>query len=768
MTRSLRVLALVLNVLLAACGGGGGGSSPDAPDNGPATVGGYVVKGPVGSATVTLEAVSATGARTRLGQTSSAADGSYAFTVVPPAGAVLLLTASGGTFTDEATGASAALTTPLRALDVWSGSARRISITPYSETSVRSVERATTPDWSAASIVAANAVIANWLGVGGVLDFRPTDLRAPVDPSALSQQDFTLSLYSGAFAAFARRLDSDRATSLANGLDGFYQLVLVDPLDDRLFPAFLGGLADFIDVTSFPASAKQAIKSQLLFGSSTTLNDFVLQQGTPHGVSSGAATAPMPDDAFRLIGFPGAHTAFNKRGALIGYTTTATTPDWQIAYTVSVAEMFGDGDVGIGRWNGGAVISTRQVGGTFQSEIALPPYGVFNYAVAAEPKAIPLCGRRRLALVANTEPTLLSISSGVQAQFVGLTPDSAIGLQYLGQVFLAADIGVRLVDGSVVRFRTTTGPETPWASGRPIDLGESGILLGPVGPAGPLTNQAMTLASLVSGNGANKLAVRVRIGPSNDPTEATAVFIAQEGVPDTSACSMVGPPGPGISPNPSDGEQNVFLSFDHVYYYAYRGAPEQTTFGAAGELKSTLSQLTISGPAYELAGNADASIGRVTVTGPIANTQGSRSTPYAVVRPGATVPNSGTVTYDLVAATGVVVESGGSGAELSPGQVSSASLEVTYGQDPNGYQAGTARLRVTGSVDGVGFALTGDPNDPSAPAQAVAYGPNFQLGDVFIGAVSAPSGEYAAVNFHAPTAGSATTVGGALLFRRRQ
>lgn len=760
-----RTASAVVLVFLASCGGGGGGGSATGGTGGstPATVSGFIVKGPTGGATVQLQTVDGAGTAITLALTTTASDGSYAFNVTPPAGAVLLLKASGGTYVDEATGASAPLSSPLRALDVWAGLPRRISLTPYSEVAVRSVERVANPNWSAASIQAANKVVADWLGLPALLDFRPVDLKSPFNPSGLTQQDFSLSLYGGAFGTFARRLDANPATSLAGALEGLYQLILVDSQDDRLFPAFLGGVTDFIDLTTLSAEDKRAIKSLLLFASNTPLNDTQLQTATPHGISSGMATAAMPDDAFQLLGFPGGHTAFNKRGALIAYTTAANTPDWQAIYTASVAEMYGDGDVGIGRWNGGAIVSTVRSGDAFVPSINFLPYDSLPYAVARPPTSVPVCGLRRLALVANTDLALLSESAGLQRLAVGLTADSMVGLLYLGDVYLGADIGVRLADNSIVRFRSPGGVGAPWETVRPVGIND-GVLLYPVAPAGALVNQTMSIQALVSGTGATKAAVRLNLGGLNDPTSAAAVFIASAGAPEATGCAMPGAAGPGISPHPVDGDVYVFLHVDSND--TYRGAPVSATFGTSGELTSARSA-SISGPVYELAGNADASIGRVMATAFSGQTQVLRSEPYAVVRPGATVPSAGTVIYDLVGATSAVIDRGGSGAEIPPGTVTGATLQITYGEYPLGTPNqfyGTALLHVTGTVGDVAFSVTGDLNNPSVPLDGRALGEAF-AGNGFAGAVSAPSGDYAAVEFQ--TGAGSLPVNGTLLFKKR-
>jgi hypothetical protein len=94
--------AILLAFLLAACGGGGSGSSPAAGGGSSATISGSVFAGPVAGAQVTVKA--ADGAIVA-GPVATGAAGEYQISV--PTGALaedLRIEATGGSFTDEATG----------------------------------------------------------------------------------------------------------------------------------------------------------------------------------------------------------------------------------------------------------------------------------------------------------------------------------------------------------------------------------------------------------------------------------------------------------------------------------------------------------------------------------------------------------------------------------------------------------------------------------------------------------------------------------------
>ncbi len=108
-TRFLQLTTATAAILiLAACGGDGGGGGAAAP-TASTTISGSVVKGPVSGSTITVKNA-ATGAV--LGTTTTTSSGTYTLSV--PFEGDVVVEATGGTYTDEATRANATLSTPLR------------------------------------------------------------------------------------------------------------------------------------------------------------------------------------------------------------------------------------------------------------------------------------------------------------------------------------------------------------------------------------------------------------------------------------------------------------------------------------------------------------------------------------------------------------------------------------------------------------------------------------------------------------------------------
>lgn len=91
-------------LFVSGCGGGGGGDVPAAPVT-QGSISGNVSKGPVAGATVTAYAVSNGAVGPALSSTTTDAQGAFSISVGSYAGPVMLQ-ASAGTYTDEATGAA--------------------------------------------------------------------------------------------------------------------------------------------------------------------------------------------------------------------------------------------------------------------------------------------------------------------------------------------------------------------------------------------------------------------------------------------------------------------------------------------------------------------------------------------------------------------------------------------------------------------------------------------------------------------------------------
>ncbi|MRD46805.1 hypothetical protein GHT07_05930 [Caenimonas koreensis DSM 17982] len=115
--------AIAASALIVACGGGGGGGTVT-----PTTISGSVVKGPVSAANVCAYKAVAGGKGDQLACTTTNASGAYSFDIQYTGDVVI--EASGGTYVDEATHVSTALSTPLQVVIASSGGTATGIVTP--------------------------------------------------------------------------------------------------------------------------------------------------------------------------------------------------------------------------------------------------------------------------------------------------------------------------------------------------------------------------------------------------------------------------------------------------------------------------------------------------------------------------------------------------------------------------------------------------------------------------------------------------------------
>ena len=131
-----RWLYLAVALALSGCGGGGGGKTPAS-----ASLSGSVTKGPVAGAELYIYRMDASGQASGdpvAGPIITAADGSWSVSIPASEPRPLLVVASGGTYTDEATGASV---TAGEMNSLLPDGADSVAVTPVSELLVRSARK---------------------------------------------------------------------------------------------------------------------------------------------------------------------------------------------------------------------------------------------------------------------------------------------------------------------------------------------------------------------------------------------------------------------------------------------------------------------------------------------------------------------------------------------------------------------------------------------------------------------------------------------------
>lgn len=775
--KAFKVLVIFVAALIAGCGGGGGsgggssGGTTPAVQTAPVTFSGYVVKGPIRGGTVRLYSVATDGSKTLLSSVLSGSDGAFQFTTTPAVGTIVLAEVGDGTYTDEISLQSVSLNIPLRAVAIWNGSAMPLSISVYSELAVRVLARSNPQNWSAASVNAANTRINDNFDLTNLLDFKPADLRVAQDFSALREDDFSLSLLSGAFAGFMSRANNIAGTTgLAGALDAYTYLMTRDGFDDRYYPVYVLGLMDFVTVSAFPTLNKNSILNSILTGGTSTFSGPPPSNYFPSGQASGAVIAPMTNNAYEFVPAVGESrlspvgTFFNLRGALVAYQLNSGSDTYRVLYTSSVGELWGDGDVGIGRWHGGVVADTTFNGisfGALTNPAPLTGNG-WAYALAKSATSLPTCGTRNYSYVAST------LSGGAAGTIpnttqVTLTTDSKFVVQFNGSaVYLGAEFGMRMADNSVMRYQTTGGIGFPLA-GALFD--SNGLATFSAVPAVFTGASVQNVRAMLSGIGGQKLVLKMQDGFVRT---LSAVF-KDSGSVDTNSCiSHTFSSGLNINPAAQSGNFHV-TAFELSGHPIGLTVPGYSTFGSRGQLESqSLSQsdylngvsswaIPSSTPTYDLAGYADAFIGLVNI-----NRGGSiQPTPYGVAKPPSFIPASGNKQYTLENATTVVLRVpnvGGTGSTDYYGTVTTAILDVNYGENPIGTpnpNFGTVHLQVNGVINGVPFVLQGIPGQ-STPVNNSYLGTLSRLAGgrlIFSGspavqaALGGTNAEYAVITF---------------------
>src|SRR6185369_1625737 len=204
--RSFLSSVIYLAVLaLSGCGGGGGGGgeTPVTPVTVPpqaTTLTGMASKGPIQAGTVKAFAVSfgAVDTSKPIGQGVTDGSGNYLLDIGQYKGPVLM-EVTGGTFSDEVSGTTVTLKTPMRAIftNVTTGT-KKVAITPITELAFRKAKGS--GPLTADTISSANAGVATIFGLKDIVSILP-------DAGALNGDQ---KKYAAACGTFSQLVNSSR------------------------------------------------------------------------------------------------------------------------------------------------------------------------------------------------------------------------------------------------------------------------------------------------------------------------------------------------------------------------------------------------------------------------------------------------------------------------------------------------------------------------------------------------------------------------------
>lgn len=751
--------AAALLSTVVACGGGGGGT-PAGPAPIPAGVlVGQVIKGLSQGTTVSLYSVNDSGQRTFLASAVTNAAGEYRIALALTAGRVYMLEAVGGQYVNEITGSLEALSTPLRGIFVASGTGMRLALSALSESVVLDLERVGGPnDWTANAVGQASSRAASAFGVSSVMERQFVDITTAAPGSApdLGEDDFVVSFQSGIFAGLWRELAlRTPGTTMAQALQAFHAINSATEPDRGLLSAWQAGLIRFVERAPLLDTSRGLIYQAAGLPANARSADF---DGIEH---SGQSIAPVPDQTFRMLQFPafgnvpppGTQTYFDTRGALIAFQSESS--GLRHAGSRGIAEVHGDADLAIGRWNKGyeyaSGVTRDGASNTFNFDNLLQqaPVGDYVYAAGRTATNLPSCGT--VVMSARAQTKAMRAPGGTRTYVID--PASRIAFHHAaGQTRVGYRILIRDDLGATLEWRTPFGAdEAPW-------LGDGMINFQEFSPGGTQTLAtdlgllSLTLHGLLVGDGGTKALLRITGNDGSGVVAAIAAAFGQDGP--TRSCDPGNQPAGSVNPVPATGDyyastlDTVFLSLQPNLQFLGNGTPLFAFYSGVG-----------SSSAVEKAGNDIAGIGMIVPPFSFGTAQ-TVPRPYVYLKspptPVVAGAQSGVLTYRLVASTSQVVNDAQTLITTLP-PIASATLTIDL-DNFNGAPSqsfGSCYLTIHGqrsSVDvGTFVKSTGICTDPGGGAS------------FFTGAVSGGNHQYAVIRYDYLVLGSSSV---ALLFER--
>jgi hypothetical protein len=234
------ILTIGSSLLLFGCGGGSGGGD-GATSSVDGVISGTAVKGPINGATVKAFAINSGVMGTQIGTGTTDAQGNFTLSIGSYSGSVMLQM-SGGTYTDEATGASMTMQSgdvmtsmmpQVNAGAVMSG----VQITPLTSMAqmrAQSMGGGMTP----ANIAAANTAMGNYFSVSNILYTHPMNPLTPGSGSGATQEIRNYGIMLAAMSQYTNSIGmpfssgmviammNDASDGVMNGMMGNSQIMM--------------------------------------------------------------------------------------------------------------------------------------------------------------------------------------------------------------------------------------------------------------------------------------------------------------------------------------------------------------------------------------------------------------------------------------------------------------------------------------------------------------------------------------------------------------
>lgn len=219
-TRMVIILAIGSSLSLFGCGGGGGGSDGVTPGvNG--TITGMAVKGPVSGATVTAFAISSGAMGAQIGAGSTDAQGNFTMSIGAYSGPVMLRM-TGGTYTDDATGAVMAMQsgdtmTSMMPQAIAGAVMSGVQITPLTSMA-QAMAQTMSGGMSPANITAANTAMGNYFSVSDILFTPPMNPLTPGSGTGATQDMRNYGMVLAAMSQYAQTIGMPISSGMVNAM----------------------------------------------------------------------------------------------------------------------------------------------------------------------------------------------------------------------------------------------------------------------------------------------------------------------------------------------------------------------------------------------------------------------------------------------------------------------------------------------------------------------------------------------------------------------
>ena len=350
----LRVIgAMVMTLMIAtACGGGGGTTDAGVGSGGTGYISGDVTKGPVGSATITAHAISGGQVGAQIGTATTDVNGNFSMSIGSYAGPVMLQV-GGGTYIDEATGASMAMASGDVMTAVLPTIAAGTTISGIHVTPVTSMAQTRAMSMSGgmtdANIATANTALGNYFSVADILHTQPMNPLAAGSGAAASQDSQNYGMTLAAMSKYAQTqgmsvssamvtaLMNDASDGMMDGMAGSTHVQMGGMMGGSMMPSNAGssGMGAAMDAFMSSPQNKSGVTTPALVSKLKGASGRIMSGG------SGMTGAAVSGTAFNGPVGTGMVTAFAVSGGLRGAQLASAATDGQGNFTLPLGSYAG-------------------------------------------------------------------------------------------------------------------------------------------------------------------------------------------------------------------------------------------------------------------------------------------------------------------------------------------------------------------------------------------------------------------------------------------